>query len=250
MDIDGRIDSFVRNDPSRAVVLRSTRGRDLYTQRNADRSFPAASLMKVPLFITLLEQLDATQVVKRSDLGRTVYPSLLEVFDEKHEFTLSELGGLMLATSDNPIAACLTDLVGMEAVTATAARAGAHHTHMRVGFTDDELGLTARSSITTANDMALILQYAATQPKLQPVIKALRNSMRNSRLPLRLPDDLHVAHKTGSLRGLAHDAGILYGRDHTLIAVFLTENQPDTATVGIEIGDCIADVWRLLGEPV
>jgi beta-lactamase class A len=250
MNIDGRIESFVQNDPSRAVVLRSTRGRDLCAQRNADRAFPAASLMKVPLFITLLEQRDATQVVKRSELGRTAYPSLLEVFDERHEFTLAELGGLMLATSDNPISAYLTDLVGMEAVTATVARAGAHHTHMRVGFTDDELGPTARNSITTANDMALILQYAAAEPRLQPVIKALRNSMRNFRLPLRLPDDLHIAHKTGSLRGLAHDAGILYGRDHDLIAVFLTENQPDTATVGIEIGDCIADVWRVLGEPV
>ncbi|MBZ6107394.1 serine hydrolase [Streptomyces olivaceus] len=250
MDIDGRIDSFVQNGPSRAVVLRSMRGRDLCAQRNADRTFPAASLMKVPLFIALLEQHDATQVVTRSDLSRTAYPSLFEVFDERHEFTLAELGGLMLATSDNPVAVYLTDLVGMEAVTATAARAGAHHTHMRVGFTDNDLGPTARNSITTANDMALILQYAAADPKLQPVIKALRNSMRNFRLPLRLPDDLHVAHKTGSLRGLAHDAGILYGRDHDLIAVFLSEDQPDTATVGIEIGDCIADVWRVLGEPV
>ncbi len=250
MDIDGRIDSFVQNGPSRAVVLRSMRGRDLCAQRNADRTFPAASLMKVPLFIALLEQHDATQVVTRSDLSRTAYQSLFEVFDERHEFTLAELGGLMLATSDNPVAVYLTDLVGMEAVTATAARAGAHHTHMRVGFTDNDLGPTARNSITTANDMALILQYAAADPKLQPVIKALRNSMRNFRLPLRLPDDLHVAHKTGSLRGLAHDAGILYGRDHDLIAVFLSEDQPDTATVGIEIGDCIADVWRVLGEPV
>ncbi|MBZ6135474.1 serine hydrolase [Streptomyces olivaceus] len=250
MDIDGRIDSFVQNGPSRAVVLRSMRGRDLCAQRNADRTFPAAILMKVPLFIALLEQHDATQVVTRSDLSRTAYPSLFEVFDERHEFTLAELGGLMLATSDNPVAVYLTDLVGMEAVTATAARAGAHHTHMRVGFTDNDLGPTARNSITTANDMALVLHYAAADPKLQPVIKALRNSMRNFRLPLRLPDDLHVAHKTGSLRGLAHDAGILYGRDHDLIAVFLTEDQPDTATVGIEIGDCIADVWRVLGEPV
>ncbi|MET7801887.1 serine hydrolase [Streptomyces decoyicus] len=250
MDIDGRIDSFVRNDPSRAVVLRSMRGRDVCAQRNADRPFPAASLIKVPLLITVLEQRDATQVVKRSDLGRTAYPSLLEVFDERHEFTLAELGGLMLATSDNPIAAYLTDLVGMEAVTATAARAGAHHTHMRVGFTDGELGPTARNSITTANDMARILRYAAAEPRLQPVMKALWNSMRNFRLPLRLPDDLRVAHKTGSLRNLAHDAGILYGRDNDLIAVFLTENQSDTATVGMEIGDCIADVWRVLGEPV
>jgi len=250
MDFEGRIDSFVRSDTSRAVVLRSMRGPDVCVQRNADRVFPAASLMKVPLVITVLEQQDVARAVRRSDLGRTAYPSVLEVFDERHEFTLTELCGLMLATSDNPIGSFLTDLVGMDAVTATAARTGAHHTRMRVGFTDGELGPTARDSTTTANDMALIMRYVAEEPRLQPMIRALRNSMRNFRLPLRLPDELHVAHKTGSLRNLAHDAGILYGHHSDLIAVFLTENQPDTATMGIQIGDCIADVWQLLGEPV
>ncbi|KUM81174.1 serine hydrolase [Streptomyces curacoi] len=250
MDIDGRVDAFVGNAPSRAVLLRSLRGRDVCVRRNADRVFPAASLMKVPLAIAVLEQLDATRVVRRSELGRTAYPSVLEVFDERHEFTLVELCGLMLATSDNPIGTFLVELVGMEAVTATAERAGAHHTHMRVGFSDRDLGAAARSSTTTADDMALILRYAATQAHLRPVLGALRNSVRNFRLPLRLPDDLKVAHKTGSLRRLAHDAGILFGRHHDLIAVFLTEDQADTAAVGIQIGDCMADVWRLLGEPV
>ncbi|MGW3206004.1 serine hydrolase [Streptomyces sp. NPDC001135] len=248
MDIDGRIDSFIAHDPSRAVVLSSLRGTDLCVHRNAHQVFPAASLMKVPLALTVLERADASRVVKRSELQRTAYPSLLEVFDPQHEFTLAELCGLMLATSDNPVGAFLTELVGMDAVTATATRAGAQRTYMRVGFSDAELGPQARDSTTTAHDMAAILRYAATRPGLRGVIKAMRNSMRNFRLPLRLPDDLAVAHKTGSLRGLAHDAGVLYGRDSDVIAVFLTDNQEDTATVGIQIGDCIADVWHQLGE--
>jgi beta-lactamase class A len=248
MDIDGRIDSFIGRDPLRAVVLSSLRGRELCVHRNAHQVFPAASLMKVPLAVTVLERADASRVVRRSDLDRTAYPSLLEVFGPQHEFTLAELCGLMLATSDNPVGAFLTELVGMDAVTDTAARAGAQHTYMRTGFTDAELGPTSRDSTTTAHDMAAILRYAATQPRLHSMIKAMRNSMRNFRLPLRLPDDMHVAHKTGSLRGLAHDAGILYGLNSDVIAVFLTDNQQDTATVGIQIGDCIADVWRLLGE--
>jgi beta-lactamase class A len=206
--------------------------------------------MKVPLAITVLEQLDAEQVVRRSDLGTTAYPSLLEVFDEHHTFTLRELCCLMLSTSDNPVGSYLTERVGMTAVTQTAQRIGAVDTCMLVGFTDVQLGAPARESKTTAGDMALIFQYVASQPHLQTMVRAMRNSMRNFRLPLRLPDDVPVAHKTGSLRGLAHDAGILFGGDRDVVAVFLTDKQPDTASVGIQIGDCIADIWQLLGEAV
>ncbi|MFE0630046.1 serine hydrolase [Streptomyces sp. NPDC058864] len=248
MDIVGRVNAFVGDDDSRAVVLQSLRGTDISVGRNADRVFPAASLMKLALAVTVMEQADQRRVVTRSDLGRTDYPSLLEVFEPRHRFTLAELCGLMLATSDNPVGAFLTDLVGMEAVTATAARAGARQTFMRVGFTDRELDATARDSVTTADDTARVLRYVATEPRLRPLVRALRNSMRNFRLPLRLPDHLPVAHKTGSLRGLAHDAGILYGRHVDLIAVFLTDCQEDTALVNIQIGDCIADVWRLADE--
>ncbi|NNN37645.1 serine hydrolase [Streptomyces sp. S3(2020)] len=250
MDVESLVDDFIRDQPSRAVVLQSLRGDPVRVQRDASRAFPAASLMKVPLVITVLEQLDAKQVVPRSDLSATTYPSLLEVFDDHHTFTLQELCCLMLSTSDNPIGSYLTDRVGMTAVTQTARRIGTVDTCMRVGFTDDELGAPARESTTTAADMALILQYVASQPHLQPMVRAMRNSMRNFRLPLRLPDELPVAHKTGSLRGLAHDAGILFGRDRDVVAVFLTDHQPDTALVGIQIGDCIADVWQLLGEAV
>ncbi|WP_318841255.1 serine hydrolase [Streptomyces sp. SS1-1] len=250
MDVESRIDAFVSTHPSRAVVVQSLRGSPVCVQRHASRVFPAASLMKVPLAITTLEQLDAEQTVSRSDLGTTAYPSLLEVFDEQHTFTLRELCCLMLSTSDNPIGSYLTDRVGMTAVTQTAHRIGAVETCMRVGFTDDELAAPARQSTTTAADMSLILEYTASQPHLQTMVRAMRNSMRNFRLPLRLPDELPVAHKTGSLRGLAHDAGILYGRDRDVVAVFLTDDQSDTAHVGMEIGDCIADVWRLLGEAV
>ena len=94
------------------------------------------------------------------------------------------------------------------------------------------------------------VRYLATAAHLRPLITALRNSMRNFRIPLRLPDELPVAHKTGSLLGVVHDAGILYGRDIDLIAVFLTDGESDSAATSTHIGDCMAEIWSLLGEPV
>lgn len=244
------VEEFVQGGGIRAVVLRSLRGPTVNIEVNAKRAFPGASLLKLPLAIAVYEQVDIQQRVRRAELGRTAYPSILEVFDEDHEFTVGELCRLMLATSDNPIPVHLMKLVGMDAVTATARRLGAVDTVMRVGFSDPELGAAGRASTTTAADIAAILRYLATAAHLRPLITALRNSMRNFRIPLRLPDELPVAHKTGSLLGVVHDAGILYGRDIDLIAVFLTDGESDSAATSTHIGDCMAEIWSLLGEPV
>jgi len=58
------------------------------------------------------------------------------------------------------------------------------------------------------------------------------------------------AHKTGSLTGVAVDAGIVYGRKVDLAVSFLSDHQPDTAETSLSIGDCMGRIWALLGEDV
>jgi beta-lactamase class A len=53
--------------------------------------------------------------------------------------------------------------------------------------------------------LALLRQLYETEC-YQPIVQAMRNNLRNTRIPLRLPDTLPIAHKTGSLDGLAHNA--------------------------------------------
>ncbi len=45
----------------------------------------------------------------------------------------------------------------------------------------------------------------------------------NDRIPQYLPSDIKVAHKTGELDNVRHDAGIVYGKNSTYIFVFLSE---------------------------
>lgn len=251
--IETAVSDFVNEEPHRAVALETLRGPVINSSINGDCTFPSASLAKLPLAIALYEQaatnkLSLNERVSRQDLGRTAYPSILEVFSEQHEFLLSELCGLMLATSDNPVSQYLLDRVGIDAVNEQVHRVGAMNTHVAVGFSDHLLGDEGRRNITSANDALTILKTLAGNALYRPLIVALGNGLRNFRMPLRLPDELLIAHKTGSLKGVAVDAGIAYGRNVDLAIAFLTDHQLDTASTSIAIGNCMRSLWSVLGE--
>jgi beta-lactamase class A len=253
--IENAISDFVNEEPPRAVALESLRGPAFKLSLNGDMPFPAASLIKLPLAVAIYERAAAGELpwderVRHEKLGRTAYPSILEVFSHDHFFTLKELCGLMLATSDNPISQYLLERVGVDSVNAEAQRLGAVSTRIVVGFLDEWLGEKGRANITTADDILIMLKAIAISPSYQGLVVALKNNLRNFRMPLRLPDTLPVAHKTGSLMGVAIDAGIAYGRSVDLAISFLSDHQSDTARTSLSIGDCMGRIWASLGEDV
>ena len=183
--------------------------------------------------------------MRRDQLGTTLYSSVLEVLEPGHELTVGELCGLCLAVSDNPASEYLLGLVGRDAVNARASELGASDTRMEAGFSDPELGEAGRANVTTANDALELVLHAVRDDAV-----ALSNSLRNTRIPLRLPDDTRVAHKTGTLDGVVNDVGVVYGEGTDLALAFLCEGQADPAATSIEIGDCVARLREAVGEEV
>jgi beta-lactamase class A len=214
---------------------------------------PGASLLKLAVVLALEEAhaagaLDATAAVARGDLPETRFPSVLRVLEPGHRLTLRELGGLVLATSDNPAADHLLAVVGVDRVARLLAESGCHATRLEAGFTDAELGAAGRLNVTTADDLVRLLRRLHHEPTWRSVVTALASSVRNTRLPLLLPDELVVAHKTGTLAGVANDAGILYGAHVDLIIAVLTDGQADPPRTNLAIGELARDVWAALGE--
>jgi beta-lactamase class A len=253
--VERAVSDFVNEEPLRAVALESLRGPIIKVSVNGRLSLPGASLVKLPLATALYNQAAAgilalDERVLNRDLGQTAYPSVLQVFSDDHRFTLKELCGLMLATSDNPTSQYLLDRVGIHLVNLEAQRLGARSTEVAVGFQDELLGDRGRANLTTAQDALAMLMALATDPAYESLITALRNNLRNFRMPLRLPDTLPVAHKTGSLTGVAVDAGIAYGRNVDLAVAFLSDHQSDTARTSLSIGDCMGQIWDCFGEDV
>lgn len=90
-------------------------------------------------------------------------------------------------------------------------------------------------NVTTAEDIgwlyAQLLQGLVVSPEASAEMLALLTDQQvNDRLPAYLPDGTVVAHKTGNLDGIVHDAGVIYAPAHEVIVVVLSDDvNPDEA---------------------
>ena len=73
------------------------------------------------------------------------------------------------------------------------------------------------------------------------------NNVRNHRLPAMLPDDLVVAHKTGSLKGVVNDVGIIETKPPVLIAAMM-DRQADPVRASVELGTLAVEVVEILAH--
>ncbi len=103
----------------------------------------------------------------------------------------------------------------------------------------------AALNVTNAADMAalylmLINGQIISDAASQEMLVLLEDQQINDRLPAYLPADTVVAHKTGNLDGLIHDAGIIFAPAGPIIVVVLTEDVDELQAI-----DLIATVARL-----
>ncbi|MDQ3706224.1 MAG: class A beta-lactamase-related serine hydrolase [Chloroflexota bacterium] len=218
---------------------------------HADLPMPAASLVKPLLVESVIQNLGFDQLRKTfvdvHQLHPTMYPSILAAFERGRLLSLSEVCALSIISSDNSCADYLLRKYGVELVAARAQELGLHSTHLTVGYSDEELGSTGRGNISTARDIATLFRHLYTDRESQKSLwQWLINSLRNNRIPGELPDDLQVANKTGSLEGVANDAGVILGQP-PLLVVIMTEGQMDTNETTLEISKLTLEICTALG---
>ncbi len=204
------------------------------TATNAeDTVFPMASLFKVPILIELLRQ----QSLGMSDMNTTIR------LQQKHwsdgagvlqaqigkQYQVHELVDYMIGISDNVAALALLDLVGTDNVNLTLQANGLEKTRLRIGQTSRDWGGPPQENTTTAREMGLLLEKLATGKILndrytKEAIRLLSMPQQVAWLPALLPPGVKVAHKSGELPGVRHDAGIVYGSHSQFVAVVLTTN--------------------------
>ncbi len=57
----------------------------------------------------------------------------------------------------------------------------------------------------------------------------MKRQTLNSRIPAGVPDGVDIAHKTGSLRGVRNDAGIVYAEHPYVISIFSKQLEDEDA---------------------
>ncbi len=233
---------------------------------NEKEVFHAASTMKTPVMIELFKQAGAgkfdlqdsilivnefTSIVDGSpfsmDLGVDSQEGLYERIGEKT--TIYELMYQMIIKSSNLATNILIDLVGAEKVTQSMRELGAEDIEVLRGVEDLKAFEAGLSNTTTALDMMLIMEAIALGKVegSEEMMKILSDQYFKDLIPKLLPADVKIAHKTGSITGVQHDAAILELPDgKRYVLVILSKNLTDVAA-GKET---IAQISRLVFEYV
>ncbi len=209
---------------------------------NAGQVFHAASTMKTPVMIEVYKQAAAgdfnlndsiqikTTFTSIADGSSFELPSNTDSETSLYEHvgesrTIAALTYDMIINSSNLATNLMVELVDPARVTQTMRELGAEDLTVLRGVEDLKAYEEGLINTTTAYDLMLIYAKLAkgelvSESASAEMIDILMDQEFNHVIPARLPDDIRVAHKTGSITALQHDSGIVFlpgGKSYVLV---------------------------------
>lgn len=193
-------------------------------------------------------RVDLSRRVALEARHRVAGSGVLQDLDPGLEPTLRDLATLMITVSDNQATDLLYELLGGATIQAVAHEIGMTNTstprsiramlHDLVGMDAENpahtyamnrerlrtapanvggwsFGTGDDNDVSTPRDMVTLLArlHAGRDPSLEAcaaMVDILKRQKYNTIIPLLLPSEVEVAHKTGSIHGVRNDVGIVY----------------------------------------
>ncbi len=222
--------------------------KDLQTNQtlfiNEKEIFHAASTMKTPVMIEVFKQAKAGKFnLSDSILVKNEFKSIvdgspfsLNISDDSADgmykkigtkMTIYDLTYQMIIVSSNLATNILIDLVDAKNANATMRQMGAQDIQVLRGVEDTKAFNLNKNNAVTAYDLMLIFEQIAHKKAVnkkasENMIQILFDQKFNELIPGRLPKEVKVAHKTGSITGVQHDSGIVFlpdGRKYVLVVL-------------------------------
>jgi len=223
-------------------------------QRNPDKPFPSASMVKIPIMAACFKAVEdgrvsLQDVIMLRAADRTRGSGVLRASPAGTPVTVEKLIELMITDSDNTAANLLIDLLGFEYINTSFKEFGLDHTNLSRKMMDFRARWRGVENYTTARDMAEILEktYRGTcvSPRACEMGMAILKGQKvNDRIPRYLPRTIAVAHKTGLENKVVHDAGILFTAHGDVLICVLTEGDTGAVIAKRVIGRLAALVYR------
>ena len=255
-----------------AVAAASTASDRSIVAVSPDRVVPAASTMKVRVLVELERRaaagelrLDDTLPVRnafRSLADGSPYvldpsdDSELALYEREGEaVALRDLVVLAITESSNLATNLLVDRLGAERITTTMAAIGAPTLVVRRGVEDDAAWRAGLNNTVTAGGLATLLLALARRELVSPeasdrMLAILRAQAFNEGIPAGLPADVVVAHKTGSITDLYHDAAVVEPPGVvSYVLVVLTHGLEETRVAPALVASIARAVHAVLGRP-
>jgi beta-lactamase class A len=259
------IDRLIRASGAEVAVAFRTldRGEELLIE--PDTAFHAASTMKVPVMIELFRQAragllrldDRIPVVNAFHSIVDNSPFALQMGDDsdadvyKHaggEMSYRELCEAMITVSSNFAANLLIEHLGAVSVQRTTDALGAKGMHVLRGVEDTKAFDKGLNNTTTARALMTLLDAiahgtAVDRPASDDMLAILKRQRFHDRIPAGLPPGTIVAHKTGEITRIQHDAAIVYA-PRPFVLVILIRGLDDPQKGGALAADITRVVYR------
>jgi beta-lactamase class A len=228
-----------------------------------DDSFHAASTMKIPVMIELFHQVKEGKI--RFDDPLLIHNEFHSIIDdspykldptddsetdlykaEGQTRTLRQLCDLMITVSSNFATNLLIQKLGVENIRASVHSLGADGMNVLRGVEDSKAFEKGLNNTTTARALAILLAAIAEGKALdtdssRQMIEILERQHFNEGIPAGLPPGTRVAHKTGEITKIHHDAAIVYAPRPFVLVILVRglEEEKDSSAV-------MADITRIL----
>jgi beta-lactamase class A len=216
--------------------------------------FPAASIIKIPIMIEFFRQVERKKIhVHQKIILKEKYKAggagILFELHNGVELTLLDLAKLMIVISDNTATNLLLDYTGFDGVNNLMKEAGMTSSCLRrkmmVPYKDDQ------ENLISMRDIMLLMEKLVTGKLLSSEytclsVEILKRQQYNEKIPLYLPENLSVAHKTGEINGVRHDVAAIYIHDRIYLLSVLTKNVLDV----IETDRITGEISKIIYEKV
>jgi beta-lactamase class A len=229
---------------------------------NADHYFHAASTMKLAVLLGVFREvergqltLDApvhvrnrfTSIVNQQpfmlDLGRDADPNVYGHLGKT--LTVRELAYWMITLSSNLATNLLVDVIGIPTIQSALDELEIDGVRILRGVEDQAAFEAGLNNEVTANGLLKLLRVIAegkaySQAASDEMMKIMLDQQYRSGIPAGLPKAARVAHKTGNISTIHHDAGIVYlDNRKPYVLVILTQFTPENGR-----GTAVAEVSR------
>ena len=219
---------------------------------HADRWFHAASTIKVAILVGVFGAIFRGELLPQSRVH--VRNRFLSAYDgspyrvrldrdanpDVHRevgrtLRVSELADAMITTSSNLATNLLLDLVGLDVLQRTIDGFGLEGIDLRRGVEDEKAFENGINNRVTANGLVGLLRLIGEERAFSPalsrqMVDVMLGQQFRSGIPAGLPRGARVAHKTGEISTIAHDAGLVYLPDRRPYALAVLTEWDRSAT--------------------
>ncbi len=235
---------------------------------NADHYFHAASTMKLAVLLGVFRQVDRgelqldaavhirnrfTSIVNQEtfmlDLGRDADPDVYGHLGRT--LTVRELAYWMITKSSNLATNLLVEVIGIDTIQKALDELEIDGIKVLRGVEDQAAFNAGLNNEVTANGLLKLLRLIAdgkaySQQACDEMLKIMLDQQYRSGIPAGLPKAARVAHKTGNISTVHHDAGIVYLDDRKpYVLVILTQFAAETGR-GTAVAELSRDIFSAL----